>query len=229
MGKIVVIGSSNTDMVVTSYKIPKPGETVLGNDFEIIQGGKGANQAVAAARAGAEVSFVAKVGNDDFGRKAIEGYKKDNIDTSKIFIDNATSTGVALITVDETNGQNSIDIITPNETEAEFLTGIKPDDIYTAGKAASILLNGVNEAVLITMGHKGIYYASKTGDNLLIPGNKVHAIDSTAAGDVFNGYFAASLVQGKSFQDAILLANKDATISVTRKGAQSSIPYFDEL
>ncbi|MDP8229287.1 MAG: PfkB family carbohydrate kinase, partial [Candidatus Electryoneaceae bacterium] len=108
MGKIVVIGSSNTDMVVTSIKMPLPGETVLGNEFDIIPGGKGANQAVAAARAGGDVTFIAKVGNDDFGRKAVEGYKKDKINTKHILVDQVKPSGVAVIIVDETTGQNSI-------------------------------------------------------------------------------------------------------------------------
>ena len=100
MGKIVVIGSSNTDMVVNSPKMPAPGETVLGGEFDVFPGGKGANQAVAAARANADVAFIAKVGNDDFGRNAIEGYKKDKINTDNIFVDKNTPSGIAVVIVE---------------------------------------------------------------------------------------------------------------------------------
>jgi ribokinase len=300
MGKIVVIGSSNTDMVVNSPKMPAPGETILGGEFDVFPGGKGANQAVAAARANADVAFIAKVGNDDFGRNAIEGYKKDKINTDNIFVDNDTPSGIAVIIVEESSGQNSIvvagganntlsldeikscekiiadadvvliqleipievvevalkiakqngvktilnpapaqplsdeilnqiDIITPNETETNILTGIDTDDEANIKKAARQLLKKVNEAVLITLGEKGVYCISKNGEESIIPAKKVSAIDTTAAGDVFNGYFAAAISEGKTYNEAILLANKAAAISVTRKGAQPSIPILKEL
>lgn len=300
MGKIVVIGSSNTDMVVTSAKMPLPGETVLGNEFDIIPGGKGANQAVAAVRAGGEVTFIAKVGNDDFGRKAVDGYKRDKINTSHILVDPLKPSGIAVIIVDETTGQNSIvvapgsngnllvedilkleeiianadvllvqleipietvktaleiarkngvktilnpapaqylsdeflslvDIITPNETETQLLIGIDPSNVNEIQKAAAQLLVKVNEAILITLGSKGVYYLSKNGDDAFVPTTKVEAVDTTAAGDVFNGYFAAALANAIDFQEAIRLANKAAAISVTRKGAQPSIPKIEEV
>lgn len=300
MGKIIVIGSSNTDMVFRSKKIPAPGETVMGIDFNIVQGGKGANQAVAAARAGADVTFIAKLGNDDFGKAAIDGYKKDRINTDHILIDSTKPTGVAVILVDATNGQNSIvvasgannnltindienikeeiktadivliqleipmdvvtfslklakkygvrtilnpapaqslndellklvDIITPNETETQILTNIQLTDIQLIDKSAQILLNKVNEAVLITLGSKGVYYASKNGNSGLVPTNKVDAIDTTAAGDVFNGFLASELSKGSDLNHAIHIANMAAAISVTREGAQPSIPNLSEL
>ncbi len=300
MGKIVVVGSSNTDLVITSSKLPLPGETVIGNEFNIFAGGKGANQAVAAARAGGDVLFVAKVGDDDFGKKAIEGYKKDNINTNKIGVDSEKPSGIAIILVNESTGQNSIvvasgsnselsiddikrvrtgikeadvllvqleiplevvefslkvakdngvktilnpapaqplndellslvDIITPNETEAKILIGIEPNNENTIKRAAAKLLTKVNDTVVITLGSKGVYYASKNGNEGIIPSIKVDAVDTTAAGDVFIGYLAAFIADGKNYEEAIKLSNKAAAISVTRKGAQPSIPKINEL
>ena len=300
MGKIVVIGSSNTDMVVTSPKMPAPGETVMGNDFDIIPGGKGANQAVAAARADGNVIFIAKIGNDDFGRNAVAGYKKDNINTDNIFVDPDNPSGIAVIIVEESTGQNSIvvssganknlsiddikkiekviaeadvvlfqleiplnvveyslkianqqgiktilnsapaqplsdnilslvDIITLNESETHILTGINPDNEKEIKKAATKLLGKVNDTVMVTLGSKGVYFISKNGDEGFIPSIKVKAVDTTAAGDVFNGYLATAIADGKNYKEAISFANKAAAISVTRKGAQPSIPYVIEL
>lgn len=300
MNKIVVIGSSNTDMVFRTSKFPAPGETVMGASFFTVQGGKGANQAVAAARAGGKVTFIAKVGNDDFGKSAIEGYEKDKINIEKILIDPINPTGVAVILVNDNTGQNSIvvaggannslsvsdlddldniikdarillvqletpldvvnfalwtaknagvktilnpaparmlspevlklvDIITPNETETEILTGILPIDGHSAKQAATILLQNVNEAVLITMGSKGVYFLSKSSEGVLIPSYKVNAIDTTAAGDVFNGYLASALANDLDIEHAIRRANKAASISVTRQGAQTSIPFSNEV
>jgi ribokinase len=300
MGKIVVVGSSNTDLVVNAKKLPAPGETVLGGDFSIISGGKGANQAVAAARAGSDVTFVSKVGNDYYGKRALQEYKKENINLDYIFTDISKPSGVAVILVDEETGQNSIvvapgansslsiedikeveteisladivliqleiplatveyvlhvakkngvktilnpapaqplsdellgmvDIITPNESETEILIGINPVNENQLNEAASRLLSKVGEAVLITLGEKGVYIASKNEDNKLIPSIKVKAVDSTAAGDVFNGYLASALSQGMFIEEAIVLANRAAATSVTRRGAQPSIPRVDEL
>jgi ribokinase len=300
MGNIAVVGSSNTDMVVRSQKIPSPGETVLGSEFDIIQGGKGANQAVAAARAGSKVSFIARVGNDDFGKAAIGGYQKDHINTDHIIVDPIHPTGIAIILVDENTGQNSIvvapgangqlsvkdidiaeneiahakallmqlevplkiigytlllakkynvktilnpapaqalsdellrsvDIITPNETETELLTGMKLTDTETIKRAADLLLQRVNEAAIITLGSNGVYYKLKSGEDAFVTTTKVDAVDTTAAGDVFNGYLVSALSDGMDFQSAIRLANQAAAVSVTRKGAQPSIPWLHEI
>lgn len=300
MGKIIVVGSSTTDLVASSPALPSTGETVIGSAFNVFPGGKGANQAVAGARAGGHVSFVAKIGNDDYGRKNIERFKKDHIDTEKIILDPEHPSGIAVIFIDTSSGQNSIvmvpgsngylstndikniekeiqeadvllaqleipltvvefsfrlakkyrvktilnpapaqplsddllsfvDIITPNETETQKLIGIYPGDRNSMKKAASQLLAKVNDTAIITLGSQGVYYASKNGKEGIIPSVTVDAVDSTGAGDVFNGYLAAFLADGKSLEEAIQLSNKAAAISVTRMGAQPSIPKIDEL
>jgi len=300
MNKIVVIGSSNTDLVVRTLKMPRSGETVMGGDLLISSGGKGANQAVAAARAGGDVTFIASVGEDDFGERALGLYQNDNINTENIKIEKGKTSGVALIIVSETTGQNSIvvspganqnltvqdilkhkevirnsailliqleislevvslslklakeksirtvlnpapaqklsdeilervDILTPNETETEILTGVFPHDEESAEKASRILLDKVKEAVVITMGEKGVFYLTKTGEEGFIKAKKVDAVDTTAAGDVFNGYLTKALVDNCKLKNAILLANEAAAISVTREGAQTSIPHIKEV
>ena len=296
--KIVVIGSSNTDMICRVPHIPKPGETVLGSDFLTVQGGKGANQAVAAARAGGNVTFVACVGNDLFGKQAIESYKADGIDTSCISLVDDAPTGVALINV-AGSGENSIAVasganakltpavidkyrdvilsaqmilmqleipietvyhvaqlafaaqiplvlnpapaqeidpailpmiscITPNEHEAVEVSGIFPPGPELVSEMADkILLNGT-QSVIITLGNKGAYYREGNQEEI-VPGIAVQAVDTTAAGDTFNGYLVVELAKGKTLREAISLANKAAAISVTRMGAQPSIPYFSEI
>jgi ribokinase len=295
--KILVIGSSNTDMIVKSGRIPRPGETVLGGEFRMEAGGKGANQAVAAARAGGEVTFIAKIGRDIFGEKAIDGFKKENINTEYILKDEKTSSGIALICVDE-KGENSIsvasganfklsvediekfshvfndhsvllvqletplstidfaletahkngmttilnpapaqklsdkmlshvNIITPNETEAEILTGIKPENEESIIKSANYLHEKGIETVILTLGKKGVYVRSNDL-NKFIPSIPVEAVDTTAAGDVFNGYLASALSRNMTPEESILLAIKASAISVTRFGAQPSIPYLKE-
>lgn len=296
--KIVVIGSSNTDMICRVPHIPKPGETVLGSDFLTVQGGKGANQAVAAARAGGNVTFVACVGNDLFGKQAIESYKADGIDTSCISLVDDAPTGVALINV-AGSGENSIAVasganakltpavidkyrdvilsaqmilmqleipietvyhvaqlafaaqiplvlnpapaqeidpailpliacITPNEHEAVEVSGIFPPDPELVSEMADkILLNGT-QSVIITLGNKGAYYREGNREEI-VPGIPVQAVDSTAAGDTFNGYLVVELAKGKTLREAICMANKAAAISVTRMGAQPSIPFFSEI
>ena len=295
---IVVIGSSNTDMVIKAHHLPAPGETILGGNFFMNAGGKGANQAVAAARLGGEVTFVAKLGNDVFGKQAIELFNKENIKTEYIFIDDKNPSGVALITVDEkgenciavasgANGNLLVDdlkllsniidqakiilvqleipletieyiaeisfqhkkklilnpapacklsdellskvsVITPNEKEAEMLTGIAIEDIDSAKNAAKILSAKGIETVIITLGEQGALLYHNNEYNL-IETRKVHAVDTTAAGDVFNGALAVALSEQKNFEDAITFANNAAAISVTRLGAQASAPYRSEL
>lgn len=298
MTKILVIGSSNTDMVIKTRKLPAPGETILGGTFLMNPGGKGANQAVAAARLGGKVRFITKRGNDLFGNQAVGLLMRENIDTEYIVKDPELPSGVALITVDA-NGENSIVVapgsngnllkediplhvfesektdilllqleipletveysaitasehnikvilnpapacelsdnllnhvwmITPNETEAGLLTGVHITDIESADRAAVILQDRGVKNVIITLGESGAYLKSAdfTG---LIPGIKVDPIDTTAAGDVFNGALAVAIAEGKDLKDAVVFANKAASIAVTRMGAQASAPYRNEI
>jgi ribokinase len=298
MSRIIVIGSSNTDMVIKSKKLPAPGETLLGGTFLMNPGGKGANQAVAAARLGGNVTFVTKTGNDMFGAEAMQIFDNEGIDTRFIIKDAENPSGVALINVDE-NGENSIVVapgsngslsaydikdevfetntsdmflmqleipvrtvefvaqkaasngnrvilnpapalqlsddllsclylVTPNETEAELLTGIKVHDIISAEKAASKLRKKGVKNVIITMGASGAYLLSGAISKM-VPVIPVKAIDTTAAGDVFNGALAVAISEGKEIEDAIVFANKAASISVTRMGAQASAPYRNEV
>lgn len=295
---IVVVGSSNTDMVVRVPRIPAPGETIMGGDFFVIPGGKGANQAVAAARAGASVTFLACVGDDDFGKQAIENYRNDEIDTSFIKVEKGVSSGVAMINV-SADGENSItvasgansylrpddiskrivafrdidivlvqletpqetvvavaqtanslniplilnpapaaaladellkmvSVITPNETEAALLTGRKEfNEQDIPAMAAELFEKGV-ETVIITLGKKGVFLKNANYEEH-IPGFLVKAVDTTAAGDVFNGALAAALAEKKSILDAINFAQRAAAISVTRMGAQPSAPRLGEI
>ena len=298
--RIVVVGSSNTDMVVKSDRLPGPGETVTGGQFVVAPGGKGANQAVAAARLGARVALVAKVGQDVFGDQAVEGYQREGIDTQWILRDPENATGVALILVDDA-GENLISVasganhaltpedvqkasevirsaavlmlqletpiptvkeaarlaaeagaavildpapapegpldadllghvtyLTPNETEAQRLTGIPVTDEATARTAAQKLLGAGARCVIVTLGAKGALVASAAGAEM-VPGHPVEARDSTAAGDAFNGGLAAALAGGLSLQDAVRQATLVGALSVTRLGAQPSLPTADEL
>ncbi|MFD2932968.1 ribokinase [Spirosoma flavum] len=304
--RILVIGSSNTDMVVKSDRLPAAGETVIGGTFLMNPGGKGANQAVSAARlveanaalAGRQVTFVAKVGNDIFGQQAMSGFQNEGINTTYILTDADHPSGVALINVDAT-GENCITVapganaylhpteteaalqsadadtlvllqleiplptveyvvkqaasqglrvilnpapaqvlpstlfpnlflITPNETEAELFTGIRVTDIATAEQAAQKLHEMGVSNVVITLGSKGAYLHTGTHSQLITT-SSVKAVDTTAAGDCFNGALAVGLSEGQSLPDAIAFACKAASISVTRMGAQASMPHRNEL
>ncbi len=285
-------------MVIKTDRIPQPGETVLGGTFFMNAGGKGANQAVAAARLGGNVSFICKTGNDVFGKQTVELFKKENINTSFILTDPELPSGVALITVDKYAQNNivvapgannaltvgdieeiedfilrsdiilmqleiplstvayvadiatqnkipvilnpapacelpeellkNISVITPNENEVEKLTGIAVTSIQTAERAAKSLYNRGVETVVITLGSEGALLMNR--DMVIhIPGYKVDALDTTAAGDVFNGALAVALSEKKSLQEAVIFASQAAAISVTRFGAQVSAPYIDEI
>lgn len=306
---VCVIGSSNTDMVIKGNKLPAPGETVLGGTFLMNPGGKGANQAVAAARMVAAptadstattVTFVANVGNDIFGRQALQQFEREGIRTDFVTTDADEPSGVALIGVDS-QGENSImvasganarlgqsqvelalaaetdaaatvvllqletpiptveyairhshergmrvvlnpapaqlldpavlaclHVITPNETEAELLTGVRVTDEATAQRAARRLHEAGVLNVVITLGARGAYLSTPSGASL-VTAPPVTAVDTTAAGDCFNGALAVAIAEGRDLPDAVAFACKAASISVTRMGAQASLPYRQEV
>ncbi len=297
--KIVVVGSSNTDMIIQMDRIPRPGETILGGQFTMAAGGKGANQAVAAARAGGEVTLVARLGKDLFGENAIGGFSRDGIGINHLVRDPKCPSGVALIFVSNA-GENSIavasganarltasdvrkarpaiesadlvlmqleiplpaikaavelarkkgktvilnpapaqplpdtllsqiQIVTPNETEAGQLTGMVVDSDASAAKAARILLAKGIQIAIITLGARGAWVAAAEGVAERVPGFKVQPVDTTAAGDVFNGALAVALGEGAPLLQAVRFANAAAAISTTRLGAQPSAPKRAEI
>jgi ribokinase len=298
MKQILVIGSSNTDMVIKTGKLPRPGEIIVNGTFLINAGGKGANQAVAAARLGGMVTFIAKRGTDLFGNQSVGLLMREGIDTQYVVKDSEHPSGVALITVDSCGlssgvtapGSNSylnpedipekifdhnkfeilllqleipqqtveyivhsgskngikvilnpspvrplndellknIWLITPNEKEAEILTGVKVNDVESADKASQIFFDKGVKNVIISMGARGAYVKSKdyTG---LVPAVKVKVVDTTAVGDVFTGALAVSFAEGNDFRNAVVFANKAASVSATRMGAQASAPYRKEV
>ena len=296
--KIIVVGSMNMDMVVKTSHIPQPGETVLGGSFFMNPGGKGANQAVAVARLGGDVTFIGKIGDDIFGKQSSQLFDEEGVDTNGILSDRDTPSGIALITVDE-KGENSIvvapganahlepadvkkvldkypdakilliqleipmhtveftaryarekgiqvilnpapanelvpsvfdlvDIITPNVNEAEMLSGIRITDIPSARQAAeSIRSQGVKHDI-VTLGKDGAALL-ENGVFYHVPAPVVETVDSTAAGDVFNGALAVAIAEGKMLTDATSFACRAASIAVTKMGAQSSIPFRNEV
>ncbi len=295
---IIVVGSSNTDMVIKAPKFPVPGETLLGGTFFMFPGGKGANQAVAAARLGGKITFIARVGNDIFGDQAMQQFKQEGINTEYIISDPKNPSGVALITLDA-KGQNTIVvaqgangaltpedvnkaekefakaaiilmqletplvtirsaaalasrdgkkvilnpapaqplpedlfkelfIITPNESETETLVDIKISDLSSLEQAAQKLYRLGVKNVVITLGVEGAFLFNSEGGRH-IPTQKVTPVDTTAAGDVFNGALAVAIAEGNSIIQAVEFANRAAALSVTRMGAQSSAPYRSEV
>lgn len=298
MANILVIGSSNTDMVVKTDRFPQPGETIIGGEFFMFPGGKGANQAVAAARLGGKVSFVCKTGDDLFGKQALEGFKHESIDTKYCLVDKQAASGVALITINK-EGENEIVVasganhqlkaedlkqadpafqaadiilvqleiplptveeiiakgklaskkiilnpapaqslnrsifqdlylITPNETETALLTDIEIHSLKEAEEAADLFISWGVLNVLITMGAHGCFFKNAT-ESFHWPVNSVQVMDTTSAGDVFNGALSVSLAANHGWKQAVEFASKAAAISVTRLGAQASAPYLYEI
>ncbi|WP_320720600.1 ribokinase [Enterobacter sp. 296B2] len=297
-GNLVVLGSINADHILNLETFPTPGETVTGNQYQVAFGGKGANQAVAAGRSGANIAFIACTGDDDTGERVRKQLASDNIDISPVSVVEGESTGVALIFVNA-EGENVIgihaganaalttervevqrgiiagaeallmqlespvesvlaaakiahenhttvvlnpaparvlsdellalvDIITPNETEAEKLTGIRVENDDDAARAAKVLHAKGIGTVIITLGSRGVW-ASVNGEGRRVPGFKVKAIDTIAAGDTFNGALVTALLEGNVMDDAIRFAHAAAAIAVTRKGAQPSVPWRKEI
>lgn len=295
--KIVVIGSANTDMVVMVKHLPVPGETVLGDQFFTTRGGKGANQAVAAVRLGADVTLVTRLGRDTFGRELFAAYEAEGINTRFIVWDDAAPSGTALIMVDSERGENiiavvpganallspqdvqaaehaiqaadylliqleipletviaavavaekhqvrvilnpapatklpaellnRIDTLTPNETEAVELA--EEPSASSAGDAAFALRSKFKiKNLIITMGKQGALIADYRNET--IPGYHVQPIDTTGAGDTFNGALTVALARGDKLIDAVKFANAAAALSTTRQGAQAAMPTSAEV
>lgn len=298
--RIVVVGSANMDMVISAAHFPNPGETLTGYGFMTNHGGKGANQAVAAARLGAQVSFVGKVGDDDFGRATIEMMRKEGIDISALTITKDVPTGVALITT-VPSGENTIiiepganakltpedidnakdifsqaaivlmqletpvltlikaaaiakeqgaivvlnpapaptsplpaellqnvDLLIPNETEASTMSGVVVETEADIPTALERLQTFGIQYVIVTLGSRGACICTD-GKQLLVPAQRVDAVDTTAAGDTFCGALCTALLQAKELPEAMRYGCKAAAISVTRRGAQMSMPYKNEI
>lgn len=297
-GKLVVLGSINADHILNLDAFPTPGETVTGHHYQVAFGGKGANQAVAAGRSGADIAFIACTGDDDIGERIRRQLASDKIDVAPVRAVAGEATGVALIFVNA-EGENVIgihaganaalsvsqveaekeriasaqallmqlesplesviaaakiahhhhttvvlnpaparelpdellalvDIITPNETEAEKLTGIRVESDEDAAKAANVLHAKGIGTVMITLGNRGVWLSAE-GESRRIPGFRVQAIDTIAAGDTFNGALVTALLEGTALAEAIRFAHAAAAIAVTRKGAQPSVPWRTEI
>ena len=294
---LTILGSINADHVISVPYFAKPGETLTGQNYQISYGGKGANQAVAAARLGAKVAFISCIGSDSIGETMKNVFVKEGIDTTYINTVPQEMTGMAFIQVAKSSencivlasGANAhlgemvvrqseaqiaqsdyllmqletplygvelaaqiakkngvqvvlnpapaqilsdellslIDIITPNETEAEILTGIRVSDEQSAVEAAQVFHKKGIDCVMITLGEDGVF-VSQHGETRIINGFRVKAVDTTAAGDTFNGGFVTALIEGQSFENAVRFGQAAAAISVTRKGAQPSIPTRQE-
>ncbi len=297
---ITVVGSYNTDMVCRAAHLPKPGETVMGSDFMTAPGGKGANQAVAAVRAGSKVTMVAKFGDDNFGRMAIENLKNEGIDMSYSSVTNLAPTGTAQITVDAQTSENTIIVIsganvtftnedvekvkkaiidadillvqleinldiiaevikiagengvkvvlnpapyselpsevfkhvtyvTPNETEAGYLSGIDVVDDDSAVKAAAKITEMGVQTVIMTMGKRGCLVYENGKHYFVEAFSMKNVVDTTGAGDAFNGGFSYAISKGKSVKDAVRYANAVAGLSVTKLGAAQSTATKEEI
>lgn len=295
---VVVFGSINMDLTTYVPRLPEPGETLFGHSFITVPGGKGANQAVATARLGVDTKMVGRVGKDSFGDEPLRALQSEGVDTSAVFVDDANSTGLAVISVDdaaensiivisganmaldeedvsrcklllpgadvlmlqnevpldanlavarEAHGQGKtvildpaparvfpddffpfVSVITPNEVEAEALVGFPIQSESDAARAAAELLTlGVGAAV-IKMGRVGAYYVADVG-NGTISAFEVEAVDTVAAGDAFNGGFAAAHVAGASFEECVRWGAAAGALAVTKRGAMPSLPYREDF
>ncbi len=299
MCEISVLGIFVADISFSGPKIPAIGETILGNKYNIGPGGKGCNQAIAIARLGGKVSFISKIGKDNYGDLALITLKKNKISSSNIIQDENSQTGVAGILVDQNSGKNAINVITgapssltineldnhidtikkskifltqlevpkeviihclktakengcitilnpapaseiskefykyidfftPNETEAEFYTGIKITNDKDAKQAADKILNLGIKKVVITLGEKGLFY-SDGKEQIYLKASAVKAIDTTGAGDAFNGALAFALSQKKTVEECLRFANRVGGLSTTKQGAGDAMPWSKDL
>ena len=297
MSDITVLGIFVADISFSGNKIPSTGETILGNSYNIGPGGKGCNQAIAISRLGGKVNFISKLGDDEYGKLALDKLKKDNIDTSNIIVSNKHKTGVAGIHVDRYTGKNAITVVrgapstlttkeidtnlikhskifltqleipievtlhclkaakeyglinilnpapackisndffklvdyfTPNETEAEFYTGVKINNENDAKVSAKKLIDMGIKKVIITLGEKGLFY-SDGKEEIYMKATPDKAVDTTGAGDAFNGGFSFALLKGKKIKECLEIANKVAGFSTTRLGAGDSMPTLNDI
>ena len=297
---ILVFGSYVTDLSARSEGFPRPGETIRGNRFHMGPGGKGSNQAVAALRAGGNVTFVTKLGGDVLGRQALDFYAAEGMDVGHVMVDSRGQTGAALIMVDERTGQNQIvvaggtcvtitddetknilplvekaglllvqletnlapvftllrhargcgvpvvlnpapvsalnedilrcvDIITPNESEAESLTGVPVADGAGARVAAQKLHAGGVARVVVTLGKQGCFASDGERERLFPIVDCGPPVDSTGAGDAFTGGLVAALARGMDFFDAVLYGSCTSGLAVTRPGTAPAMPYREEI
>ena len=298
MNKVTVVGSFMYDLVATAPRRPKTGETLIGDSFGMFLGGKGANQAIAASRAGAIVSMVGRLGNDLFGDQFLEKFSEEGINTDFVIQDTENGTGVGMPLIDA-SGDNSIviipqanmalsfenidqaessiadsdvlvlqcevpmeanqraaeiankndtlvilnpapaceipdallslvDIITPNESETEILTGMPTETDNQAIEAAHLLLSKGIETVILTLGSRGSFLLTKKKGKL-IPAYSVEVVDTTAAGDAFCGALAASLAHGINIEKSVKIANAAGALAVTKLGAEPSLPSREEI
>ena len=297
MSDITVLGIFVADISFSGNKLPSMGETILGDSYNVGPGGKGCNQAIAISRLGGKVKFISKLGDDDYGKLAINKLKKDNIDTSNIIISNKYKTGVAGIHVDRNTGKNAITVVrgapsslttkevdtslfkqskifltqleipievtlhclkaakkyglinilnpapacelsndffklvdyfTPNETEAEFYTGVKINNENDAKVSAKKLIEMGIKKVIITLGEKGLLY-SDGKEEIYMKATADKAVDTTGAGDAFNGGFSFALLKGKKIKECLEIANKVAGLSTTKLGAGDSMPILKDI
>ncbi len=295
---VIVVGSLNMDLVIRAPKIPRPGETVLGSDFRQVPGGKGANQADAAAKLGAETAILGAVGRDSMGSTLVQALKMDGVKVDMVLEKEDLPTGVAAIVVEDSGnnaitvapGANSgltphdissmegifkgakvmlvqletpldtvkralqlarennvktilnpapamelddeifslVDIMTPNETELEILSGMDTSDLDKVERAGQHLLKKGVSRLIVTLGSQGsmdIVQDSAT----TYPAYKVKAVDTTAAGDSFNAALAVSIANGESMEDSIRFATKVGAMTVTKHGAQTSLPLVGQV
>ena len=295
---IVVLGAINMDLIGVAPRLPTPGETVLGEHFYTAPGGKGANQAVAAARLGADVRMVGRVGRDSFGPALLEGLRSSGVDVQAVAEDPDNPSGIAMILLDSarqnhivaiyganaacndvqleatkkaldnadalllqlevpipvslaaaqharsrgvrviwdpapalsmpSDAYETIDVLTPNQTEATSLTGIEVTDASSAEAAAKVLLaTGVPVAV-VKLGDQGAYYASGSSSGI-VPPFRVDAVDTVAAGDAFGAALAVALSEGSSLPDAVRYGAAAGALAVSRPGAQEAMPARREV